>query len=130
MNISENLKRKILQQLDSVAPIVGKNSDYLFSKIFSPNRKFPYLMDDIFKHLIDAVFGENNIKNLVYLDLGAGYGINLLSGLLYGFNCYGIEPSPNSFEGRYAIALELMKENGIGKPEKRLFKPKLLVIGF
>jgi len=121
MNISENLKRKILQQLDSVTPIVGKNSDSLFNKIFSTERKFPYLIDDIFKLLIDAVFGVNNIKNLVYLDLGAGYGINLLSGLLYGFNCYGIEPSPNSFEGRYAIALELMKENGIGKPEKRLF---------
>jgi len=122
IKISEEIKRKVRNQIESVASILGiKDIDYLFNKICSSDRKFPYDSDKIFKSIIDAYFGCDNVKNLVYLDLGAGYGLNMLDGLLKGYNVYGVEPSPNSFKGRYAVAIDLMKENGVSNPDQRLF---------
>ncbi len=122
IKISEEIKQKVRNQIESVASILGiKDIDYLFNKICSSDRKFPYDSDDIFKSIIDAYFGCDNVKNLVYLDLGAGYGLNMLDGLLKGYNVYGVEPSSNSFEGRYAVAVDLMKENGVSSPDQRLF---------
>jgi SAM-dependent methyltransferase len=46
---------------------------------------------------------------------------NMLDGLLKGYNVYGVEPSLNSFEGRYAVAVDLIKENGVSNPDQRLF---------
>jgi len=122
IKISEEIKQKVRNQIESVASVLGiKDIDYLFNKICSSDRKFPYDSDDIFKSIIDAYFGCDNVKNLVYLDLGAGYGLNMLDGLLKGYNVYGVEPSSNSFEGRYAVAVDLMKENGVSSPDQRLF---------
>jgi SAM-dependent methyltransferase len=122
IEISEEIKQKVRNQIESVASILGiKDIDYLLNKICSSDRKFPYDSDDIFKSIIDAYFGCDNVKNLVYLDLGAGYGLNMLDGLLKGYNVYGVEPSSTSFEGRYAVAVDLMKENGVSSPDQRLF---------
>jgi SAM-dependent methyltransferase len=126
IKISEEIKQKVRNQIESVAPILGiKDIDYILNKICSSDRKFPYDRDDVFKCIIDLYFdlyfGSSNAKGLVYLDLGAGYGLNMLDGLLKGYNVYGVEPSSNSFEGRYAVAVELMKENGVLNPEQRLF---------
>jgi len=122
IKISEEIKQKVRNQIESVASVLGiKDIDYLFNKTCSSDRKFPYDSDDIFKSIIDAYFGCDNVKNLVYLDLGAGYGLNMLDGLLKGYNVYGVEPSSNSFEGRYAVAVDLMKENGVSSPDQRLF---------
>jgi hypothetical protein len=105
IKISEEIKQKVRNQIESVALILGiKDINSLLDKICSSDRKFPCDSDDIFKSIIDAYFGCDNVKNLVYLDLGAGYGLNMLDGLLKGYNVYGVEPSPNSFEGRYAVA--------------------------
>jgi len=122
IKISEGIKQKVINQVEQVAPILGiKDINSLYDKICSSDRKFPYDSDDIFKNIIDAYFASNNVKDLVYLDLGAGYGLNMLDGLLRGYNVYGVEPSPNSFEGRYAVAVDLMKENGVSNPDQRLF---------
>jgi SAM-dependent methyltransferase len=122
IKIPEEIKQKVRNQIETAASILGiKDIDRLFNIICSPYIKFPYDEDGIFRFIIDLYFGSSNAKDLVYLDLGAGYGLNMLDGLLKGYNVYGIEPSPNSFEGRYAVAVELMKENGVLNPEQRLF---------
>jgi SAM-dependent methyltransferase len=122
IKISEEIKQKVRNQIESVAPILGiKDISSILDIICSPYIKFPYDEDDVFKFIIDLYFGSSNAKGLVYLDLGAGYGLNMLDGILKGYNVYGVEPSPNSFEGRYTVAVELMKENGVLNPEQRLF---------
>jgi len=114
IKISEEIKQKVRNQIESVASILGiKDIDSLIDRICSSDEKFPYDSDKIFKSIIDAYFGSNSVKDLVYLDLGAGYGLNMLHGLLKGYNVYGVEPSPNSFKVRYAVAVDLMKENGV-----------------
>ncbi len=95
------------------------DGESLFLKIFSPSRRFPYFIDEIFKILVEAKFVDR-IKDLTYFDLGAGFGLMMIDGLLQGFNVYGTEPDPNSFSGRYNIAIRLAKEYGIDL-ENRLY---------
>jgi hypothetical protein len=71
MKISDSLKQRIIRGMEPAISVLGlKNTNYIFNKIFSNGRKFPYFRDDVFRCLIDA-FGNKNIKDLIYLDLGA-----------------------------------------------------------
>jgi SAM-dependent methyltransferase len=53
------------------------------------------------------------------LEMGSGVGTALTNLLLHGFDVSGVEPGKNSgFEGRYDMACEMLKANGVYSPER------------
>jgi len=50
-------------------------------KFFHLKKIFSYFTDDFFKFIIDARFGETKVKELIYLDLGVGFGLSIIDGV-------------------------------------------------
>lgn len=66
-------------------------------------------------------FFHNNQSDRRYLEIGSGFGFNLINANKSGYNIVGIEPGKSiGFEDRFNIALELMKANGINAPKDYL----------
>jgi len=68
-------------------------------------------------------FNPTRYKEIKYLEIGVGQGFNLINSLKDNYNIVGIEPGNSlGFVGRYQLAIDLMKANGIQDPESKLFQ--------
>ncbi|ACZ13233.1 class I SAM-dependent methyltransferase [Sulfurospirillum deleyianum] len=57
-----------------------------------------------------------------YLEIGSGFGFNLINAIQAGYNIVGIEPGKSiGFEDRFNLALKLIEANGISPAEQYLY---------
>ncbi len=57
-----------------------------------------------------------------YLEIGSGFGFNLINAIQSGYNIVGIEPGKSiGFEDRFNLALKLMEANGISPADQYLY---------
>ncbi|AFL69723.1 class I SAM-dependent methyltransferase [Sulfurospirillum barnesii] len=57
-----------------------------------------------------------------YLEIGSGFGFNLINAIQSGYNIVGIEPGRSiGFEDRFNLALKLIEANGISPAEQYIY---------
>lgn len=67
-------------------------------------------------------FFTNEKAHRRYLEIGSGFGFNLINAIKTGYRIVGVEPGKSiGFEDRFNLALELMEANGISPANEYLY---------